>query len=46
MNDCCKICGIEVHKWNDIYILYNKELYCVECYEHITGKEVKIRCLN
>ena len=42
----CKLCSITLHEWNDIFIIFNKEIYCVECYENYTGKEVKLTCLN
>jgi hypothetical protein len=46
MSDKCWMCGIEVYKWNDIFILYEEKLYCVECYELYTGKDIKMNCLN
>ncbi len=46
MSDCCSICGIECNKWNDIFILFKNKIYCAECYEHMTGKEIKLICLN
>jgi hypothetical protein len=46
INGECKICNLNLHAWNDIFIIFNREIYCVECYERITGKQIKITNVN
>lgn len=46
MNRECKLCNIKIEDWNDIFIIYEDNVYCVECYENYTGKQIKLNCLN